>query len=100
MAALESMTGQYMALAASASSDYSNFAMAADPQGFSADLGNFDMCTRQDTLQHCLAGSKLRDVDHVYLPGFAGLCVPMECGPDELLHEELITFLEKKYMMS
>ena len=77
-AAIDDMMGQSMALAASASSDYSNFAMAADPQGFSADLGNFDMCTRQNTMQHCLAGSRLQDVDHVYLAGFAGLCVPVE----------------------
>ena len=41
-------------------------------------------------------GSRLQDVDHVYLAGFAGLCVPVECGPDELVTHELIAYLEKK----
>lgn len=88
--ALVSIPANQMALAASATTDYSQFAATSDPFGFSADVGNFDLCERQEGLTHCLAGSTPLNVENVYLPAFAGLCVPMECSIDQILTEPKI----------
>lgn len=95
--ALVSIPANQMALAASATTDYSNFAATSDPFGFSADVGNFDLCERQEGLTHCLAGSTPLNVENVYLPAFAGLCVPTECSIDQILTQpKIFEFLNTK----
>lgn len=93
--AFTNMRQDFMAYSAAATSDYSDFAKSADPAAFAVDLGNYDMCMRHDFTQHCLAGSISKGVNHAYLAAFSGICVPFQCGPDELVDVRMITFLDK-----
>lgn len=92
--AFTTMRPDFMAYSAAATSDYSDFAQSADPAAFAADLGNYDMCMRHDFTQHCLAGSITKGVNHAYLAAFSGICVPFQCGPEELADVRMITFLD------
>ena len=92
--ALESMKSNLMALSASSTTDISSFAMTADTGGFSADIGNFDLCQRQQGLQHCLAGTVQKGLTHEFLPPSSGLCVPNSCGPMELQQPEIRQYLD------
>ena len=52
------------------------------------------MRNRHGFTQHCLAGSITKGVNHAYLAAFSGICVPFQCGPEELADIRMITFLD------
>jgi hypothetical protein len=90
--AIEALADNMVALAASATSDISSFAISADAMGFSADLGNYDLCERQQPLTHCLAGSIGLNDPNVFLPAHSGLCVPIECTPEDLSRPDMLWY--------
>lgn len=94
---LLSLPYSLVGIAAASSSDTSALAESSDPYGFAADIGNFDMCMRQQgQLAHCLAGSiKLGD-PFVALPPHSGICVPATCGPKELQDPALLGRLRRE----
>eukprot|EP01041_Mallomonas_annulata_P001122 gene1122-2182_t len=81
-----------LAIANSATVDVSECAKAEDNNGYSVDTGNYDLCMRQENMWHCLAGSikTTGEVDDA----FGGVCVPKECGPDQLIHIDIRNYLE------
>lgn len=70
--ALGKLTNYSVAVANSASSSFSQNAFLADKISFGVDIGNYDFCTQQDSLHHCLAGSVTRDNKFLLLPPQAG----------------------------
>lgn len=93
--AFRRISNNSLAVANVASVDISLIAIAADSAGFQADIGNYDFCMRDKSLQHCLAGSVPLNVEYVSLAPFSGICVPAKCNPLALSSHDVKHFVEE-----
>ena len=71
---------------------------------WASDLGNYDLCMRFSTseasmnpdmnvLRHCVAGRTEFKMTTYQSNSFAGICIPVACGPDELRNDTVRTFV-------
>lgn len=74
---------------------------------WASDIGNYDLCMRFSTnegsntdqdmnyLRHCVAGRTEFKMTSVQSNPFAGICVPVACGPEDLRNQTVSLFVQQ-----
>lgn len=86
----------YLDVASQATPSLVQSALNIDRFGWAGEIGNYELCSRQGMLVHCLAGSVYSYDRTAMLAPHSGLCVPVECSPLSLQSDAVLQFISSQ----